>query len=604
MSQGTQTPPPGPLHDLVARVAADVKMAYTSEVVAAFVALKRADPGAAVVLYNELKRIPDFIAGEFNRLVNVEWTATSSNIADPADTATRLVQLSEAAIEHFIGEGSETVYATFEFKGRIETTRIQDGLYGHWLRMAFYDETGRSPNSEALKNARSTIEARAFKEGTVHQVHNRIAHHNGKTYIDRNSAERDVIEVDADGYRMLEQSPVKFLRSPDRGVLPIPQPGGSINDLKPFLNLYEAPKTRGGNRVKDRDFKLVVATILGCFIPDGEFPFSLLFGPHGSSKTTTLKRIFALVDPVLKNPSGSPREDREVLIVARNTFLQANDNVKYYSAERQATLCRLSSGGSDQGRELFTTMDTFNISVARPTVATSTIVVVTESDLSDRMILIRTGLSFDDPDNKQLKRKTRAELDAAFAVKWPQLFGCILTAVSHGLRNAGQKPTADLPRLADLAVWTWQCEPGLGWTPGTILEAYQEMVAEAAEDLVELDPVAAATYAFMADLPEWRGTMTDLLVQLTRKVPVRVTKTKDWPLNGAVLSRRLRALSTILHPRGLALRWGHDADGNRIFHIVRTDLPVKPNGEDHASQPSPDPEAEPTVEDTTGGIQL
>jgi hypothetical protein len=539
---------------------------------------------------------PKFLAGEFNRLLNSVFASMSAVIADPTDTATILVKLSETAIEYYIAKGTQEVYADFDFNGHIETVLLKGERYAHWLRMAFFDATGQSPNREAFKNARDTIEARAFKRGVFHEVHVRIAHHDGKIYLDRNSEERDVIEIDAESCRVLDRSPVKFVRSPDRGVLPIPQPGGCIEDLKQFINLYADAKTKSGNRVKDRDFKLALAVILGCFIEKGEFPYALLFGSHGSSKTTTLKRLCAMVDPILGDPAGSAREDRDVFIIARTTFIQTNDNTKHLSVERQGILCRLTSGGSVHGRSLYTDMNTFSFSVTRPVIATSTIVVVTEEDLSDRMILVRTGLSFTDPDNTQLKRETRTKLDAAFEKAWPRLLGCVLNAVSHGLRNADKEPSEALPRLADIAVWTWRCEPGLGWKQGTILAAWNEMIAEAAEDLAELDPIAAATIAFMSDQPTWQGTMTELLVNLTRKVPVKITKTKDWPTYPPVLSRRLHALSTVLHHNGLVIRRLYDDGG---YRLVRISWAERPNGQD----PQP-PVVEPEVEEPAGDIQL
>jgi hypothetical protein len=591
--------PPDPLEGLIDRLRLDVTVVYAKKVIAALAELKRDDPGAYVALCARFKKTnPDFSAAVFHPLIAAEVAANSPLIADPADTATLLVRLAESA-SYFIAEGTDEVYAEFEFDGRIEVAPVQGKLYRHWLRMQYFDARNEAPNNEAVKNAISTREAMAFKAAVVHPVHVRVAHQDGKIYLDRNAPERDVIEIDAAGYRVRSQSPVKFIRLLDRGALPIPLPDGRIEDLKPFINLYVDAKVKGGKRVTDRDFKLAIAAILGGFMPVGEFALALLFGTHGSSKTTTLKRLLALIDPVLRHPSGPVREDREVMIVARNSFVQSNDNTKHLSVERQAAFCRLLSGGNVQGRSLFTDMDTFNISVRRPVFATSTYVVVTEEDLTDRMLLIRMGLSFDDPDNQQLKRKTLTELDAAFEAAWPKLLGCILAAVSIGLRNAAVKPQEDLPRLADLAVWTWQCEPGLGWAPGTILAACKEMIREAAEDLAEFDPVAAATLAFMGDLPEWRGTMTELLIHLTRKIPVRVTKTKDWPINGAVLSRRLRALSTVLHRNGLVLRWGHDTDGNRIFRIARAG---SLNGEDADPAAEADPEVIP--EDTSKGLRL
>jgi hypothetical protein len=90
-----------------------------------------------------------------------------------------------------------------------------------------------------------------------------------------------------------------------------------------------------------------------------------------------------------------------------------------------------------------------------------------------------------------------------------------------------------------------------------------------------------------------------LLAYLTRKIPVRVTKTKDWPINGAILSRRLRALSTVLHRNGLTLRWGFDDDGYRNFRIARTSAL---NGED--AEPQGEAESEPESEGPSEGIRL
>ncbi len=65
MSESTQTPPlpADPLRDLIVRVTADVKVAYDKSVITALVELERREPGPFVVIYNALKKCPNFIAG-------------------------------------------------------------------------------------------------------------------------------------------------------------------------------------------------------------------------------------------------------------------------------------------------------------------------------------------------------------------------------------------------------------------------------------------------------------------------------------------------------------------------------------------------------------
>ncbi len=85
---------PDPLDNLVDRVKDDVTAAYQDDVITAMVELRRDAPGAYVVLYNSLKKeCPDFVAGEFNRLIDREWAKTSPTMAgDPDDTATILAK--------------------------------------------------------------------------------------------------------------------------------------------------------------------------------------------------------------------------------------------------------------------------------------------------------------------------------------------------------------------------------------------------------------------------------------------------------------------------------------------------------------------------------
>src|SRR5262249_51212040 len=124
------------------------------------------------------------------------------------------------------------------------------------------------------------------------------------------------IEIDADGWRIVDRPPIAFRRA--AGMLPLPEPmrGGSINDLRPFLNITD-----------DRDFVLAVSFVLAALRDRGPYVVLALIGEHGSAKSTFARVLRQLVDPNSAPLRSLPREDRDLFIAANNAHLLAFDNV-------------------------------------------------------------------------------------------------------------------------------------------------------------------------------------------------------------------------------------------------------------------------------------
>lgn len=66
------------------------------------------------------------------------------------------------------------------------------------------------------------------------------------------------MEIDAEGWRVVERPPVYFKRS--NGALPLPEPvpGGSIDELRELLNV-----------ASEDDFKLIAGWLLAALRPRG-----------------------------------------------------------------------------------------------------------------------------------------------------------------------------------------------------------------------------------------------------------------------------------------------------------------------------------------------
>ena len=81
------------------------------------------------------------------------------------------------------------------------------------------------------------IDAKAHFDAIERTVHVRVASLDGKIYLDRCDSAWSAIEIDPTGWRIVAEPPVRFRRSSGALELPAPERGGSIDDLKPFLNV-------------------------------------------------------------------------------------------------------------------------------------------------------------------------------------------------------------------------------------------------------------------------------------------------------------------------------------------------------------------------------
>jgi hypothetical protein len=310
-------------------------------------------------------------------------------------------------------------------------------------------------------------------------VFTRVASDAGKIYLDLGDAGWNAIEIDARDWRLVNEPPVRFRRAGGMLPLPIPERGGRIEDLRPFLNVKD-----------DDDFVLAVAWLLAALRDCGPYPVLALTGVQGAAKSSFTRLLRGLVDPNTASLRALPREDRDLFIAAINSYVLAFDNVSGLPAWLSDTLCRIATGGGFATRQLYTDDDERLFDACRPILLNGIEDFIERPDLADRSIYL--GLA----EITEKKRKPETELFNDFEKTRPKILGALLTAVSTGLRELPTVKLDRLPRMADFARWAVACEPGL-WLAGTFMRAYGANRAEAVEKVLEADPVATALLAFM-----------------------------------------------------------------------------------------------------------
>ena len=331
--------------------------------------------------------------------------------------------------------------------------------------------------------------------------------------------------------------------------LPEPERGGSVDMLRPFLNVST-----------DQDFVLIVAWILAALRNKGPYPVIVLSGEQGSAKSSFSAILRALLDPNAAPLRALPREDRDLFIAATNGHVLTFDNVSGLPAWISDTLCRLATGGGFAVRQLYTDQDEVLFDATRPVVLNGIEDIVTRPDLADRGLFLTL-----EPIPEERRRPEKA-LWAAFNHARPQILGALLDAVSQGLSRLPETQLDKLPRMADFALWATACETAF-WRAGTFQAAYAGNRDEAVDNVIESDPVGSAIRSMMTGRTEWTGTATDLLGTLDEEVGEKAAKAKTWPSSARALSGRLRRAATFLRKVGIDISF--DREGRARTRTIR-----------------------------------
>jgi hypothetical protein len=379
-----------------------------------------------------------------------------------------------------IGAGGElfhtatgTAFADLLIDGHRETWPVRSGRFRTWLRQRYYRQTLAAASAAAIRSALDLIEVHAQFEGPERAVDVRIAEHGECLYLDLADAHWRAVEISRDGWRLIAAPPARFRRTGGMLPLPVPESGGSIEALAPFLNL----RSRA-------EFVLVVSWLLATLRPRGPYPVLAIAGEQGSAKTVLSKLLRALIDPNTAPVRALARNERELMMAANNSHLLAFDNLSNVPFWLSDALCRLASGGSFAVRKLYSNDDEVLFQAARPILLNCIEDVVSRPDLADRAIFLTLAAI------KEMERRPEGTLWEKFEEARPRILGALLDAAAHGLRRLQGVRLDRLPRMADFAIWATACETAFS-PPGTFARAYEANRRAAVETVIDADPVAA-----------------------------------------------------------------------------------------------------------------
>jgi hypothetical protein len=391
---------------------------------------------------------------------------------EKASQANQILEIA-ANIELF-HTADRTAFAVIEVGEHIEVHAVNSKSFRDYLSYQFYQTDGKSPSSQALQDAINSLSGKAKFEGKTQNVHIRFASFADKIYLDLCNDDWQTIEIDADGWRIIEakDAPVRFRRTKAMLALPTPTRNGDISKLKKFLNVDET------------NLALILGWLVNCFRPDFPFPLLIFSGEQGTAKTTASKVLRELVDPNLAPLRSCPRDERDLIIAATNSWICAFDNLSAVPNWLSDALCRLATGAGFGTRTLYENDEETIFSAKRPIILNGIGDIASRSDLLDRALLIKLEAISKD------KRKTEREFWAEFEKEKDSIFSALIEAASLALASIENVSLAELPRMADFALWATAAEKGLGLKDNDFIEAYTQN-RENAHSIVLEDSILA-----------------------------------------------------------------------------------------------------------------
>jgi hypothetical protein len=468
------------------------------------------------------------------------------------NAASRLVSLVEGSGAEFFHDRRHTAYVALEVKGHREVMPLASLGFRQWLAREARQQTGSIPSKTVLEDAIEMLSGCVILDGQERDVHVRLAGHEGRIYLDLGDPTWRAVEIDANGWRIVDRPPVYFRRPKGMRALPEPQRDGSLTPLREILNINN-----------ESSWRLIVAWLLACLRPVGPYPLLVLSGEQGSAKSTTAEALRSLVDPHETILRPSPRSDQDLAIAGDNSWILTFDNLSALRPWLSDALCRVSTGASFATRKLYTDGEEYAISLCRPMLLNGI-----ASEIVDRPDLLDRALSVELPRIDDGRRRTMEEIRRDLDAARPLVLGALLNAVAHGLRELPNVELSGLPRMADFVKWVEACGPSLGWERDSFAQLYRSQRADTDSRALDLWDVMPCLRGLLDKEPNFGGTVAQLLKKLNGMADVLDIprhRGTDWPANPKALATQLRRYAPNLRRNGIEIQWlGRSNEGYRV----------------------------------------
>ncbi len=352
----------------------------------------------------------------------------------------------------------------------LEILSIDSIKFKRYLSKLLRDNTGSAIGEISINTAITILAAEAEFAEDIIPLHLKVACSSEANearkdciYYDMCNAQRSIIEISKDGWRIIDgsdkEAPIIFKRFNQQPQVN-PERHYSPDIFDKLLDL---------TNVKNEKHKhLLKVYIISTLIPEIDHPILATYGPKGAAKSFLLELLKKLIDPTKPLLLTLHRNAEQFIQQVNHNYINYYDNVKFIPYWLSDEICKAVTGAGHTKRALYTTDDDFVYEHRRCLGLNGINVALTEPDALDRCISIELE------DIEEDKRRKESDLWFEFEKIKPQTFAYILDIIVRAMQIKETLNLKNLPRMADFAEWGEAISQSMGYPPMSFIEIYKE----------------------------------------------------------------------------------------------------------------------------------
>jgi hypothetical protein len=394
-----------------------------------------------------------------------------------------------------------------------------------------------------------------------------------RIYVDLARPDGSCVEIDASGWRVLDETPRNVLFEAGKGRLPLPIPAVDSGRIETLLTCLNLPRELG---------HLAIMGLLGSFLPDdsawidadtdeGEHfpqdwqrPIMQVRGEAKSGKSKTCSAMKFILDPHESMLATPPRgeKERNLRIKSQSHTILILNNMRLVDDELSDTLCRASDGDvhserqlhTDDGEVIFRGGCLYIINGINP--------LASLPDLQSRVLPLEC------PILPVEQRLTELEYWQRVSVARPAALAAIFSAVSLAIRNWRSVDLKWNCRMTGWGKWITAAEPAFGFESGSTLKLLRSLEEGAHMENLE----AQEFYLPLCKVLDLRGGRVD--IEPVHLLESMETFNNHKPIKGtsqaSLLGKQLREWRHVLESvAGIHIDFDDRPRGRRLYRIWR-----------------------------------
>lgn len=454
-------------------------------------------------------------------------TALSENVND----VELLISIASESSK-FYHDADRKTYASYPMGNKIHFCMLGSQEFNDYMTCKFLELENRAPNPKALQTALNTLSARAKFKGELVAVFLRVAKVNDEYWIDLCNDLRQAVCITPKTWNVVDNPPIKFIRSSTMRALPTPVKGtGNLDALWNVTNFQK----------KDR--LLVLVWSIEALRPDTPYPIMAVTGEQGSAKSSSHSKLRDMIDPNKINLRAAANKRDDLIVGTVSNHVQSYENLSSLTPEVQDLFCSMATGSGFAKRQWYSDSDEVTLDIKKPVMLNSIPNVLTAQDAIDRVVNIQCL--------PLAKKQSEVTLNEYWQKHYPAAFTGLLDAFVDALAHLpevsleGEEPS----RLIDFTLLGEAVYLAHGLPAKSFLNEFRVRRQQNINNTIEESPVAVAMLNYLkANEDGFEGTVGLLATAL---IPFYADDEK--PLTAKSLGLTIQRLKPALRQLGAVL---------------------------------------------------